>query len=220
MQNEQFNRFAIDLRIINLEHRLDRRQECIRELKNAGLSISEASFFTAKNTPSFGAYGCALSHAMVLADFLYRGNSDYILVFEDDFQIRDGSSFIDNLNRIMSIKDDWDVFLLGHNEAVPIEHTKVAEFQRCINSQTASGYLVGYEYAPVLLASFFKAATLLKKYKNLPLPNLHLARHAFSLDIFWKSLQVEDRFFISIPSVVIQRESYSDIQMRHVNYGV
>jgi hypothetical protein len=91
---------------------------------------------------------------------------------------------------------------------------------RVINSQTASAYLVGRLYAVKLVEVFFRSSVLLDLNDNLNSPNKELARHYFCLDILWKSLQVDDIFLAAFPALVKQRESYSDIEKRNVNYNV
>ena len=41
----------------------------------------------------------------------------------------------------------------------------------------------------------------------------------FAIDIQWKQLQQRDRWYVLYPLTVIQREDYSDIEKRQVNYG-
>jgi GR25 family glycosyltransferase involved in LPS biosynthesis len=208
------------LKVINLPHRADRRQECLTELSRIGLPADDGIFFCARSEPEFGALGCALSHAKVLADFLFQSDLPFALIFEDDFSIRDAPTFISTIAEFCTRDFLWDVFLLGHNSAVPIEPTHFENAVRVVNSQTASGYLVGRLYAIKLIDYFFRSAELLRRYQYLPEPNRTITRSFFSCDILWKELQVKDRFVIALPSLIIQRPSYSDIEKRVVNYGV
>lgn len=211
----------VHLKIINLEHRDDRRNECLDELRHVGLTdAGSALFFKAKYLKNFGALGCALSHAMVLSDFLFNEEKPYALILEDDFSIRNTQSFVENINQLLNLAKSWDVFLLGHNQALPIEATQVANTLRVINSQTASGYLVSRNYASKLIETFFRSAELLKTYDSLPSPNKELARHHFCCDMLWKELQIKDRFWATFPSSIFQRKSYSDIESKVVDYGV
>jgi GR25 family glycosyltransferase involved in LPS biosynthesis len=211
---------SIYFKIINLAHRQDRRNECLQELK--GISIGNLSdiFFEAKLVEHLGAVGCALSHAMVLSNFLFNTDKPYIVVLEDDFQIRDEVDLVETINDAISNSLSWDVFLLGHNSALPIEATHMVDTLRVINVQTMSGYLVGRSYAPKLIESFFKSAELLEKYKDLPSPNKELARSLFCCDMLWKKLQIDDTYWATFPSVITQRKSFSDIERRVVDYGV
>jgi GR25 family glycosyltransferase involved in LPS biosynthesis len=210
----------IHLKIINLQHRADRRLDCISELRKVGIDADDHVFFEAKSEPDFGALGCALSHAKVLADFLFRDDKPFALILEDDFLIRDAATFAGTVTNFCKQDFLWDVFLLGHNSAVPIEPTHFENAVRVINSQTASGYLVGRIYAIKLIDYFFRSAELLRRYQYLPEPNKTITKSLFSCDILWKELQIRDRFVIALPSLIIQRPSYSDIEKRDVDYGV
>ncbi len=209
-----------DLKIINLLHRNDRREECIREGARAGMHITQENFFTGRYVQHNGALGCALSHAKVLADFLFKDDRPYILVLEDDFSFRDVEKFHSTINSLFQQASLWDVFLLGHNEALPIEETPIAQMCRVINSHTMSGYLVKREYASKLVECYFRSAEQLRRYAFLP-ENLRIpARSIFCCDVLWKELQNKDRFFASFPSLIYQRSSYSDIEKKLVDYGV
>jgi GR25 family glycosyltransferase involved in LPS biosynthesis len=210
----------IHLKVINLQHRADRRQECIGELRKVGMDASDNVFFEAKSEPDFGALGCALSHAKVLADFLFRDDKPFALILEDDFLIRDAATFVSTVTKFCNQDFLWDVFLLGHNSAVPIEPTHFENAVRVVNSQTASGYLVGRLYAIKLIDYFFRSAELLRRYQYLPEPNKAITKSFFSCDILWKELQIKDRFVVPLPSLIVQRPSYSDIEKRNVDYGV
>ncbi len=59
----------IKFKIINADHRFDRKEECLIELKKINFKSSENIFFKAKYIKDFGIRGCALSHAMALSEF-------------------------------------------------------------------------------------------------------------------------------------------------------
>lgn len=210
---------SIYVRIINAEHREDRRLECMSELRQLGVTIPDDIFFKAKFIENLGARGCALSHAMALSEFLFRDEKPFALILEDDFSVRSPEALISTLVTITGMKKSWDVFLLGYNQAVPIDVTPIAGTLRVINAQTTSGYLVHRSYAPRLIESFFRSAELLGTFSSLPSPNKELARHQFCLDMLWKELQIKDRFWAAFPSTIYQRKSYSDIEKKMMDYG-
>ena len=103
----------LHLKIINLEHRDDRRVQCLDELSRIGLfNTSDSIFFKAKYLNQFGALGCSLSHAMVLSEFLFYENKPFALVLEDDFSIKNTDTFFDNIRSLLPLSNSWDVFLL------------------------------------------------------------------------------------------------------------
>jgi glycosyl transferase family 25 len=209
----------IELKIINLKHRADRRDESASELLSAGIIFSPKFIFPAKATPGHGAYGCALSHATVLAEYLFESEKPFALILEDDFQIKDPDNFLPTLVRAAEIAKDWDTFLMGHNQAIPIEPTRHPTISRCINAQTAVAYITKREFAHRLIFAFHESALGLWKYQTLPEPNRRHTLHAYSLDILWKELQLRYRFCASFPDLVTQRSSFSDIENKVVHYA-
>ena len=210
----------ISMKIIHLQKRVDRFNECNIELQKINISPDADLYFSAKELPSLGARGCSLSHAMALSDFLFSSDNPFILILEDDFSIRDSSKFWRDVEVLIKYAYLWDVFLLGYNHAAAIEATPVEGVFRGINAQTASGYLVKREYVPKLIECFFRSAELLNSYQTLPSPNKEIAFQAVCCDMLWKELQIKDRFWFSIPSQIFQRPSFSDIELMQVDYGV
>lgn len=210
------NQVRLSLSIINLAHRKDRREHAIRELSKIGIEANNL-FFTAKHTPELGQLGCALSHGMALANLLYSSTSDIFLVLEDDFVIRDLAFFQSDLKRVLSW-DGWDVFLLGHNLALPLASSNLPPFQRVINAQTTSGYIVKRQFAPTLIELFFRSAELLRglalTFETSRVP----ARRSFACDILWKELQIKYRFITKFPAIIGQDAGFSDIEKRDVSY--
>ncbi|GLT19894.1 hypothetical protein GCM10007938_36770 [Vibrio zhanjiangensis] len=211
----------VHLKIINLAHRIDRKEESIAELKECGINIGDESFFEAYYKPECGALGCSLSHGNLIAHYLSLSSSPYLLVLEDDFEVQECELFLSNLERILDCSSDWDVFLLGNNQAIPIAIIDdQLGFSRVINSQTASGYIVHRSFAVKLMSTFFESALGLEYSSKLPLKLNKLVSHHYCLDILWKKLQTEHRFATRLPPLIKQRASYSDIEMKNVDYGV
>ena len=207
------------IKIINLEHRKDRREESKIEFKKINIDIDiETLFHLARYEPEHGAIGCALSHSKALFEFLYNSKNEILMILEDDFEFIDEANFRKTLNNILSTEEPWDVFLLGHNQAIPIETTTIESVNRVINAQTTSGYLVKRNYAPKLIKIFLESANKLNEYKKLPTPNKELAVSIFSMDIYWKKLQLNDIFIAAVPALLKQRKSYSDIYKDVVDY--
>ncbi len=109
----QLSTEKIHLKIINLKHRADRREDCARELAKVGTEVSDEIFFDAKSVPDLGALGCALSHAKALADFIYFDDRPFALILEDDFSIRDAQTFISTISSFCNQDFLWDVHAAG-----------------------------------------------------------------------------------------------------------
>ena len=207
--------------VINLPTRTDRRQAAIEELARLGVAETGYQIVAAKHTPQNGAMGCALSHAMVLAQWLFESEDEFCLVLEDDFAVRSPDAFWGMVGQAFMFNQGWDVFLLASNVAVPIEATPIANVFRVINGQTTSAYLVTRRYAPTLIHAFFKAAELFRVYGNVPtLQNQTIQKALFAIDSVWKSHQLDDRYWACLPQVCLQRPSFSDVENRFTDYGV
>ena len=208
----------VSVKIINLAHRADRKEECRKEMAALGWDESHYSFFTARHMPEAPARGCAFSHGKAIADFLFAEEKPFLLVLEDDFTIR--GDFLASVTAATSQPGFWDVFLLAHNAAIPIARSPVKDAYRVVNAQTASAYLVGRLYASRLMEIFFRSAEMQDRVRNIPSPAREIASSLFRCDMLWKQLQENDRFCAQIPAVIAQRPSYSDIEKKMVDYGV
>lgn len=204
--------------IINLDRREDRFEQSVLEMRKAG--IDHWRKFSAKDTLDNPAMGCSLSHAHCLSTFLFESHTPFLLVLEDDFEFTNAENFLPSLTGILDVSANWEVALLSHNQAVPIEQTPREGLFRVINSQTASAYLIHRAYVPKMIEVFYLSAESLRRYSGLPEPNRSIAKHNHSLDILWHFMQSSSRFVAPFPALVRQRESYSDIERRTVNYGV
>ena len=83
--------------------------------------------------------------------------------------------------------------------------------RRILDVQTASGYLINRHYFKTLLASYKESERELEKGGE-PIK--------WALDQHWKKLQVKDKWYVMEPTVGKQKESYSDIEQKMVNYNV
>lgn len=211
----------LSIKIINLAHRRDRREECRKEMAAMGWEEdSHYAFFEARHMADFPARACALSHGKAIADFLFGDERPFLLVLEDDFTLRPGADLRAGLEAAIVHAGFWDVFLLAHNAAIPIARTPIPDCFRVVNAQTTSAYLVGRLYASRLMESFFRSAEMQSRVKNIPSPAREMADTLFRCDILWKHLQDNDRFCAAIPPLTSQRASYSDVERKFVDYGV
>jgi GR25 family glycosyltransferase involved in LPS biosynthesis len=208
----------IDTYIISLKHREDRRLDAEIQLAKLQLNPDRVQFINAKYTLRNGAIGCALSQAFALSTFLYESNSEYCLIFEDDFEVLNTDDFPDTISSFLTNCDSWDVALLASNLAVPISGSVYPNVFRIAHAQTASAYLVKRSYAPTLIKTFYEAAEYLSsRYLSL---DTKTQNYLYAIDMLWKPLQLEANFYAFLPKLVRQRESYSDIENQHVFYGV
>lgn len=99
----------IDAYVINLEHRIDRKEHMIKEFSNINLNLI---FINAvKESP--GWVGCLKSHLKII-ELAKEKNLDYVLILEDDNIIIDKVNFNKRLETIITYLnnnlDKWQIF--------------------------------------------------------------------------------------------------------------
>ena len=189
---------------INLEHRRDRKEDTLRELKSFG--IHNPIRFGAIKEES-GAIGCSKSHLEVLK-IARKNNYPYVSVFEDDVKFLDPYLTAETLNNVINSGINWDVILLGGNNYPPYEKIN-NDCVRVENCQTTTGYLVKQSYYDTLINHWSEGLSKLIETND---------GLTYALDQYWKILQSKDNFLLLTPLNVVQRESYSDIEKKDVNY--
>jgi GR25 family glycosyltransferase involved in LPS biosynthesis len=200
---------------INLEHRTDRKEEFLNEMNRIGVAESKIVRIDAKHTGGFGILGCALSHMKALTIFL-ESNHKNCIIFEDDFTFTLDVNFAQFiLNKIFEEKVAFDIVMLAGN-SIHEEITNHAFLRKVIDAQTTSGYLITRDFAPKLLNVLSESAYLLHDWYV----KTGEKKHEYCLDIYWKKLQPENNWYICFPKLGVQRESYSDIEMKMTNYKV
>ena len=167
---------------INLNKRIDRREQIENELNNFQLSYER---FEAISTPDFGIYGCGLSHLAVLKIAKER-NYKNILILEDDFQFLVSKEiFEENLKNFFESNIDYDVCMLSYNLKDYIVCEKL-NVDKVLFAQTASGYIVNSNYYDKLIKLYEWCLPLLISTKQ---------HWLYANDIVWKDYQKNDNWY-------------------------
>jgi hypothetical protein len=191
---------------INLDHRIDRQEHLVAEMKKIGITNPER--FPAVKM-ELGNIGCTFSHIRCL-ELAKMRDWDQVFICEDDITFVNPELFLSNLEKFIASRIKWDVLVVGGNNAPPF----IPENDFCVrvqNIQTTTGYIVKKKYYDVLLSNFKEGVTLLIREPE--------KKKQFSIDIYWKILQNRDRWFTLIPLSVIQYYDYSDIEGKVIDYG-
>ena len=192
---------------INLEHRTDRKEHVEAQLSKIGFKNFER--FNAIKMEN-GAVGCSMSHLKVLQQALKSG-LDHILIVEDDIEFLDPELFKTQLEKFLQNRtsSNWDVVLIAGNNMPPYETVDdtCVKVSRC---QTTTGYLVNGHYIEKLMNNVKMGLT-----KLLREPEKHAQ---YAIDKHWFALQEKDNWFLITPLTVVQREDYSDIEKKVINY--
>jgi glycosyl transferase, family 25 len=190
---------------INLDSRPDRKIYVEEQLSKIGLNGKR--FNAIRN--QHGAIGCSLSHLKLLM-LAKQNNLDHIMIVEDDIEFTKPKIFIEQLNKFLKSGIQFDVCLLGGNNIAPYERIDnfCVKIQAC---QTTIGYLVYSHYYDTLIENYKESIKhLIHDPHNKP---------TFAIDRFWFSLQRRDKWYLIIPLTITQREDYSDIEQRRINYN-
>lgn len=181
---------------INLTEREDRKKHVKEQLSK--INLIGTRFSAIKHEK--GAHGCTLSHIECLEKAI-QNNWEHILIFEDDVLFLDPELFIKQFNKFLETHDDWNVILLGGNNVSSykmIDETSI-KVNKC---QCALAYLIrGKDYIKTVLNNFKESITA-----------------GYPVDLYWWELQQKDNWYLIIPLSVVQREDYSDIEKKNVNY--
>jgi GR25 family glycosyltransferase involved in LPS biosynthesis len=191
---------------INLDERTDRKTHIEKQLRSVGFNNFKR--FKAIKTAN-GAIGCTMSHLKCLENA--RANKlSHLLIFEDDTLFLDPPHFKKQFNKFLSKHNDWDVVLLAGNNMLP--YTKIDD--TCIkvtHCQTTTAYLVNAHYFDTLISNIKTGLHKLMYDVN--------NRFLYAIDKYWLTLQKRDNWYLIVPLKVIQKEGYSDIEKKNVNYN-
>lgn len=200
---------------INLDHRKDRFEEIQQEINQMGFPPEKVFRIDAIFKQNKGALGCTLSHKKTLDTFLESGFKT-CLILEDDFlKTIDTNQMKFLFKHLFETVKDFDLVMLA-GKIFKKEITDSPFFHHVLDGQTSSAYLVTREFAPKLRQNFQESSDLLYEwFEHNNNPN-----HDYCLDIYWKKLQPQSKWYIVHPLMGMQRPSFSDIEQRVTNYGV
>lgn len=190
---------------INLKHRIDRAEHIETELKKMGIQGERVEAFYDK----VGAIGCTKSHIHCLEMAIER-DYDQIFICEDDITFLDPTMLKNTLDKFCNIhSNDWDVLFISGNNVPPF-HQIDETCAQVFYCQCTCGYIVKNHYFKTLLANFKESLENLVANPD--------KKGDFSLDMYWKQLQLKDRWLFIIPPTVVQWDCFSDVEQKHVDY--
>jgi glycosyl transferase family 25 len=184
---------------INLDHRVDRRIEIEKELSQY-FPIEKITRFSAIRH-DHGGIGCTKSHIAVLEMAKEKGWKNYLVV-EDDAIFSNFGKGYPLLEKLVAAP--FDVITLGTVFA------KYTQTYKLLSGQTTTSYIVQSHYYDTLLQNFREGLNGFLLTGNYPM---------YSIDQYWKRIQPRDNWFCVIPSLMIQRPGYSDIERNVIDNG-
>lgn len=207
---------AIDvIYYINLDHRTDRREQFLEEMKLLQIPETKLVRISAVYEKSRGDLGCSKSHIKTLQLFL-ESPHQHCIIFEDDFKWIESAETVNKLfSKMVKKQVDYDVCMLSAGE-VGIEDSEYDFLKKVTEAQTTSGYMVNKQFAATLLQNFIEGAALLEESYEKGAPNGPI----YCVDQYWKRLQPMHHWYLFSPKLGMQRDSYSDIQGGFVEMSV
>ena len=184
---------------INLEHRTDRKEQIESELQKY-FPIEKIQRFNAIKH-QHGGIGCTQSHIAIL-EMAIKENWNNVLIVEDDAIWSNFNKGYEKLEQL--IQKSYDVIMLGSVYAKYDANFKV------FSAQTGTSYIVQQKYYSVLLQNFKESLTGFLMTGHYP---------TYALDQYWKRIQPRDNWYCIIPSLMIQRPGYSDIEKAVIDNG-
>jgi len=200
----EFVPFLDKIFYINLDTRKDRREKIEHELDSYNLEYER--FNAIKN--KFGALGCYQSHLTILKLAKER-NYKNVLILEDDFTfVVDKDEFKNSISKLQNV--NFDICMISYNMLKSVD-CEYPFLKKVIDAQTTSGYIVNNHFFDKLIYLLEYYMPYLEKTKNTSL---------YAIDMIWKKLQPTSRWYHFTDRLGIQREDYSDIENKVVNYNV
>ena len=190
---------------INLNRREDRWNETLEELKKWGLSDSVSRYSaidgnTLNNDTVInnGELGILTTHINIITE-AKENNYNNILILEDDIEF---TKEIENIDEYMSlVPSDWDMLYFGgnHNKHIGKEINLLNEKIIKLNET------YGIHFVVINNTVYDLILNLITK-RNKP------------IDVYYADIQKSYNCYGFNPSIALQRESFSDIQNKNVNY--
>ena len=190
---------------INLEGRTDRKQQVEKEFQQLNIPIIR---FNAVKLHD-GRVGCSLSHLKCLM-IAKEQDWSHVLIAEDDIQFLNPELFCRQLDDFLSSETEWDVVMIAGNNIPPYEKngTHSIKVTRC---HTTTGYIIKRHYYDTLINNIKEGISQLMKE-----PTNHFL---YAIDKYWFQLQLRDNWYLIVPLTVSQRDGYSDIEKKQINYS-
>ena len=178
---------------INLAKRTDRREHMENFIKPFGDKVIRFEAIE----HHVGSIGCSKSHVSVI-EMAIEKNWKNILVLEDDAEWNINKKALEEFNTLS--KNNFDVLLLGGTYTKFDKNTHKLSY-----GCSTHAYIVNNHYFSTILQNFRESVVLYNEFGS----------EEFHIDQHWNLLMPNDKWFITIPSLVYQHDGYSDVRMAY-----
>ena len=198
---------------INLKHREDRKKELLTQLKKLD-KIPNTKFVIERIDAvkhQKGGIGCGESHINAL-EKANNNNLEQVIIIEDDIDIKE-NEMIKYFTEIESNKG-WDVFIMsGHGGKKKLK----GNVFRALAIQTTGMYIIKKGYYQTLQKCFQESVDNMRRRFEV---GKDIDYNRWAIDQNWKTLQKKDNWLTLDSNLGVQREDYSDIENKKVDYKV
>ena len=187
----QQNIRSIPIYVINLKERKEKRKYMKHLLEKKGFPFR---FFMADKHPTSPKRGCLESHLSVIKKEISEGNRDKVILMEDDAKFN--GSFAD----LKKVPEDWDMLYFG-GTVFRILDKKHKGWTR-VQTWTTHAYMINLS--------------------NENLVNDLLAMESYDEEIdryYLEKIHPKYNCYMADPMIIIQKEGFSDIENRMVDYS-
>ena len=194
--------FFDEIFCINLDSRPDRWASFLKEAKRLGIAHRVKKFSAIVPPSKDGALGCKLSTLSIIKKAKNKNLKNF-LILEDDVVFKKNA--LKNLSVSLSqLPADWDMFYLGLN----LTKESFKHSQNIVNVQGGrSTHAVAYSNS---VYQHILDENSLDPNQKLDIP----------IDVYFESrIHAEKNIYCSFPMIALQREAYSDIEKKNVNYS-
>jgi GR25 family glycosyltransferase involved in LPS biosynthesis len=190
---------------INLEKRPDRRKEATEEFKRFDLDFEffhgvDGNELKVSSKIKPGHVGCVMSH-LNLYRHLKEQDGDIFMITEDDV-VFDPDFIPKYLDLVRHVPSDWHLLYFGGNHNGIRLNMVANNIHRLQKTYTTHCYLVKKEHLDILISEF----------------DTHRIFDS-EVDVHLSHLQLKVPCYGFTPALAWQRDGFSDIEMKHVEYN-
>jgi len=220
------NDFFDGIYCVNLDHRNDKWEDCKKDFDAIGCNLErfsaingfEAGIPPQMPNPNFeiaglrgfspmrpGQVGCLLSHLGIIRLAISQGMKN-VMIVEDDVAF-DVEKFPEQCDFLNEIPVNWDMIYFGGNHQ--IDPTPCVNLDTMVESKTVSGTTCTFTTHCLAI--------------NLQSPMLNdmvfmIQQVALPVDVCYAAFHAANHVFTSTQKITWQKETFSDIEQRVVNY--
>ena len=193
---------------INLEKRKDLWDSIEKVLADLGVSHEKITRIDAVDKEN-GAYGCALSHIMAL-DNAKKNNYNTVVILEDDFQLFNPTDAKEKMTKFFKEVDDWDIINLSCH-LIEKEDCEIQNVSKILDCQSTIAYSVNSRFIDKLLNNFTESVNYLSEIN-------YEDDCQYFIDVNWKKLQKENKWYTFYPILGREYPKYSDVQHKFIDH--